>query len=338
MSNTRQLAKAAALELLQNGQRPTAERVRKAIGQGAQQTILSALDDLWAEVGERLREPRLPEALVEPVAALWARALAEADQQWQTERARLIVELETTERQLTALTEKNDSLETALEAAHVRATTAEHRVEEQAARIEVLNAKQLELDGALTRLRDENEQLLASVQTERDGRERDQAAWLQQVDKARQDLKTANADRKRSSQLLDQEREAAASQRVLLAQREQRLEDLQVKLAAADNTTAQLEQRTEVLGKAVQEAEIAALRTNLARDELARALQSAQDAKVNLQERLDASDRSREGLAAENARLREQLVGLQASQDRLQETLALAIGRSRGDDKEIGAG
>jgi len=74
---------------------------------------------------------------------------------------------------------------------------------------------------------------------------------------------------------LDQERETAASQRVLLAQREQRLEDLQVQLAAAGETMAQLEQRTEVLGKAVQEAEIATLRTNLARDELARALQSA---------------------------------------------------------------
>jgi len=275
MSNTRQLAKAAALELLQNGQRPTADRVRQAIGQGAQQTILSALDDLWAEVGERLREPRLPEALVEPVAELWARALAEADQQWQTERGRLGEQLETAERQLKALTEKNDALETALEAAHVRATAAEHRVEDQDARIEALDAKQLELDGALTRLRDENDQLRASVQTERDGRERDQAAWLQQVDKARQDRKTANADRKRSSQLLDQERETAASQRVLLAQREQRLEDLQVQLAAAGETMAQLEQRTEVLGKAVQEAEIATLRTNLARDELARALQSA---------------------------------------------------------------
>ena len=74
---------------------------------------------------------------------------------------------------------------------------------------------------------------------------------------------------------MDQERETAASQRVLLAQREQRLEDLQVQLAAAGETMAQLEQRTEVLGKAVQEAEIATLRTNLARDELARALQSA---------------------------------------------------------------
>ncbi len=338
MSNTRQLAKAAALELLQNGQRPTAERVRQAIGQGAQQTILSALDDLWAEVGERLREPRLPEALVEPVAELWARALAEADQQWQTERGRLGEQLETAERQLTALTEKNDTLETALEAAQARATAAEHKVEEQAARIEALDGKQLELDGALTRLRDENDQLRASVQTERDGRERDQAAWLQKVDKARQDLKTANADRKRSNQLLDQERETAASQRVLLAQREQRLEDLQVKLTAADDTMAQLEQRTEVLGKAVQEAEIATLRINLDRDELARALQSAQDATVNLRERLDASDRSREGLAAENARLREQLAGLQASQDRLQETVALAIGRPRGDKWEVDPG
>jgi chromosome segregation ATPase len=101
---------------------------------------------------------------------------------------------------------------------------------------------------------------------------------------------------------------------------------------------AQLEQRTEVLGKAVQEAEIATLRTNLAREELARALQSAQDATVNLQERLDASDRSREGLAAENARLREQLVGLQTSQDRLRETLALAIGRPRGDEQEVDPG
>ncbi len=340
MSNTRQLAKAAALELLQNGQRPTAERVRQAIGQGAQQTILSALDDLWAEVGERLREPRLPEALVKPVADLWARALAEADQQWQTERGRLGEELETAERQLKALTEKNDALETALEAAHVRATAAEHRVEDQAARIEALDAKQLELDGALTRLRDENDQLRASVQTERDGRERDQAAWLQQVDKARQDLKTANADRKRSSQLLDQERAAAASQRVLLAQREQRLEDLQVQLAAAGETMAQLEQRTEVLGKALQEAEVATLRANLARDELARALQSAQDVTANMQERLNASDRAREELAAENARVREQLAGLLASQDRLQETLALALasGRPRDDEREVDPG
>jgi chromosome segregation ATPase len=337
-SNTRQLAKAAALELLQNGQRPTAERVRQAIGQGAQQTILSALDELWAEVGERLREPRLPEALVEPVAELWARALAEADQQWQEERGRLGGQLEIAERQLEALTEQNRALETALAAAEARATAAEQRGEEQAARIEALETKRLELDGALTRLRDENDQLRASVQAERDGRERDQAAWLQQIDKARQDLKTANADRERSNQLLDQERETAASQRVLLAQREQRLEDLQAKLTAADDTMAQLEQRTEVLGKAVQEAEIATLRTNLARDQLAGALQSAQEATVNLQQRLDASDRSRADLAAENARLREQLVGLHASQDRLEETLALALGRRGGDEREADSG
>ena len=88
-ASTRLLAKEAGLQLLRAGQRPTAERIRQLIGQGAQQTILSALDDLWLEVGERLNDPRLPSALLAPVTALWSAAVSEAGAQWAQARAAL---------------------------------------------------------------------------------------------------------------------------------------------------------------------------------------------------------------------------------------------------------
>lgn len=123
----KQSSKASAMAILCTGQRPTAEQVRQTIGQGAQQTILTALDEFWAEVGERLREPRLPEALVNPVRELWVQALEEAQRQWASEKARLEMDSQNLRVQLDAVVLENSDLIAAVETARAAATEAEAR-------------------------------------------------------------------------------------------------------------------------------------------------------------------------------------------------------------------
>ena len=75
----------AAISILKAGQRPSVERVRSALGRGSPQTLLSALNRFWRDLGTRAEaDPaaltRLPVEIVELVDGIWQRALSLASQ------------------------------------------------------------------------------------------------------------------------------------------------------------------------------------------------------------------------------------------------------------------
>ncbi|RKT46629.1 DNA-binding protein [Thiocapsa rosea] len=334
MSSTRDRAKASAMEILCAGQRPTAEQVRQSIGQGAQQTILSALDEFWAEVGERLREPRLPEALVKPVRELWGQAVEEAQRQWASEKTRLEMDSRNLRVQLDAVVLENSDLIAAVEAARTAAAEADARAREQSDRIVALEGEVADAEMQIMRAREEGDQLQLALTAERDGRERDQAAWLLQLDKARQDLKAMIAEKNKLATQLADARDSLAKHRITLARKEQHETDLESRILALGQENARLEElaneRSELLGLERERT----LRAELARDDVTRSLESAEAERAGLRDRDDRLRLDRERLTTENVRLHAELAAVHATQRHLEETLRLAVLRP----PEISAG
>lgn len=191
----------------------------RRIGQGAQQTILSALDEFWAEVGERLREPRLPEALVKPVRELWVQALEEAHRQWTSEKTRLETDIQTLRVQLEAVVLENSDLI-----------------------IVLLEGEFADAQMQIMRAREEGDQLQSALTAERDGRERDQAAWLLPLEKARQDLKAMSAEKNKLATQLADARDSVAKHRITVAQKEQHETDLKSRILALGQENARLQE------------------------------------------------------------------------------------------------
>ena len=266
---TRDLAKTAALAILRRGERPTAEKVRAEVGHGAQQTILSALDEFWAALGERLCEPRLPPTVVDAAAALWSLALTEGAQQWDTERAAvaarvadLAAVIDRQREEQVALLAQCDQYE--VENRHLTARLDEATVALGATRQEAadLMHRVHGLEAVAAALRSE----LAAERTARAG---DQATWLQQVDETRQRLKAAEGVLAKTQRALDQIRDTEAAQRADLARTSQRGADLdrhlqeQVVAVAAlrargEDQTAQLREMQAALAMATRERDQAA--------------------------------------------------------------------------------
>ncbi|WP_295434909.1 DNA-binding protein [uncultured Thiodictyon sp.] len=244
-TTTRESAKTAALAILRRGERPTAEKVRAAVGHGAQQTILSALDEFWADLGERLGEPRLPAAVVDAAAALWSLALQEGAQQWDTERAAAATRMA----DLAAVVDRQREEQTA-----VLAQCDQHQGENRQ-----LTARLDEASAALAATRQEAADLRDQVQgldlvvaalrtelaAERTGRAGDQATWLQQVDETRQRLKATEGALVKTQGALDHVRDTEAAQRADLARTSQRGADLERHLQEQVAAVAALRARGE---------------------------------------------------------------------------------------------
>ena len=186
-TSTRLLAKEAGLQLLRAGQRPTAERIRQLIGQGAQQTILSALDDLWIEVGERLRDPRLPTALLAPVTALWSAAVSEAGAQWAEARAALEAQRDAAQAEIARLVAAAAAAEQARLALAARGEEQAQRLAEVQEALGAAHQAQVALDAALA------EQRAATVAAEQG-----HTALAERFDR----------EQERTARALDQERQA----------------------------------------------------------------------------------------------------------------------------------
>ncbi|AUB85001.1 DNA-binding protein [Candidatus Thiodictyon syntrophicum] len=256
ITTTRESAKTAALAILRRGERPTAEKVRAALGHGAQQTILSALDEFWAELGERLREPRLPTAVVDAAAALWSLALQEGAQQWDTERAAaatrvaelaaLIDQLRVEQAAMLTQCDQHQGENRQLTARLDEATLALGATRQEAAD---LTHRVQGLEAVAAALRSE-------LAAERTGRAGDQATWLQQVDETRQRLKAAEGALAKTQRALDQIRDTEAAQRADLARTSQRGADLERHLQEQVAAVADL--RTRMEDQAAQQRELQA--------------------------------------------------------------------------------
>ena len=238
--STRQLAKAAGWALLREGQRPTAERIRQRIGQGAQQTILSALDELWQEVGERVADPRLPPALHEPMTALWAAAVHAAGEQWAQARAVLVADgeaLQARVRQLEAALMAGEAARAALaaqgeEQAAALATTTAQLATAEAERVAQGAALAAQL--AATAAAEQARAALAAQFDE------EQARAAQALDQARQTLRETEKARVALAAAGDQVRRELAARERELASAQQELARAQ---QAVTGLTAQLASR-----------------------------------------------------------------------------------------------
>jgi chromosome segregation ATPase len=334
MSTTRALAKEAAFKLLQDGKRPTADRVRAAIGQGAQQTILGALDEVWQEIGARLSEPRLPEPLVEPVMALWSQAVSAAALQWQTERADREERIGVLERREQALTQDLREVTDAKARAETAAASADAVTAElQQQLVEHIAARQ-SLRTEVERLNSDAIQTRELLNTERAARDRDQAAWMRQIDAARQATKAALAERDALAKQLDKVRETAVRQRLLLSQAEDRVKTLAATLemrtrayTAAQIRVSTAEQQVESLNRQLQ-------RTDTILEEHKAQLQSTENTLKAMTERLDALQLERERLLAEHRAMRDELTLMRARREKFEISVQRALGQLEKRDRQ----
>jgi chromosome segregation ATPase len=110
--DTRKAAFEAACRLAASGERPTVVAVRAKLGgKGGQNAIQAGLNDWIAEAAKRFQLPGLPESLQMAVIAFWDVACQTAKTQWDEERAALLIQLETRDRQLSERTQERDALE-----------------------------------------------------------------------------------------------------------------------------------------------------------------------------------------------------------------------------------
>ena len=263
-STTRNLAKTAALTILRRGERPTAEKVRAAVGHGAQQTILSALDEFWAELGERLREPRLPAAVVDAAVALWSLALKEGAQQWDAERAAAATRVAELAAVIDELRVEQAALLAQCDQYQVENRQLTARLDEATLALGATRQEAADLTDQVVGLEAVAAALRGELAAERTGRAGDQATWLQQVDETRQRLKAAEGALAKTQGALDHVRDTEAAQRADLARTGQRGADLErqlqehrASLAAAralgDDQAAQAEELRAVLATALRE-------------------------------------------------------------------------------------
>ncbi|NEV64680.1 DNA-binding protein [Thiorhodococcus minor] len=327
MSKTRTLAKEAAFKLLQSGQRPTAERVRAAIGQGAQQTILGALDEFWQEIGERLREPRLPDPLVEPVMTLWSQAVGTAASQWQTERKELEARIGALESREQTLTLELNEVTEARGRAETAAATAETLNAELQQELNEQRAERQTLQGEADRLSREATQTGELLKNERDARDRDQAAWLQQIDAARQATKTALAERDRLAKELNEAREARTRQEVLLAQADDRRKELTATLASRTQAFSAAQARAAAAERQAEDLDSQLERTSAIAEALKAQLRSGDETSKEMTERFDSLKLERERLVAENRTLRDELSVLRARREEFEISVQRALGQ-----------
>lgn len=334
MTSTRILAKEAALRLLQNGERPTADRVRNTIGKGSQQTILSALDEFWGEIGGRLNEPRLPEALLGPMNTLWTQAVREAGRQWDAERSSLEARTRVLEEGLSGAEMALSNTQVALRHSQKEAGEAHEHARRQGERLAELERDIQALQEESNRLATQGDQLKELLRVEREGRERDQTIWLKEIDTARQAVKTANAEKETLVRTLSQARDAQVRQELLLKQSEQTNTDLDARLKAKET---QLEAKSEahecVLAESIEQARrIERLESEVSQRQtelfgLKETLQKKEQAHATLMDSSASIRLQAERLRAENQMLRDEIASLRSNRAEIEHFFQLLMER-----------
>ena len=213
----------AADALLQEGARPTIERIRLRLGRGSPNTVSPMLEQWFAGLGQRLGgagtappgSSTVPDPVLQAAQALWAAASSAADaataQTWSTRQAAQDATAQTLEnaraqlqaREL-ALDERLQAMETALtlstqqlresnERAKTQQTALVQREEELRDARAALAAAAQRSSEQLTALQQQLEQTQAQARDERSAIEARHVAnerrWLEEVDRARQEAR-----------------------------------------------------------------------------------------------------------------------------------------------------
>ena len=212
----------AADALLQEGSRPTIERIRLRLGRGSPNTVSPMLEQWFGGLGQRLggavpmsSENAVPAPVMKAAQALWAAASSASDanaaETWsarQTEQDATAQELETARIQLQArelaLHERLQAMETALalstqqlresnERAKTQQAALAQREEELRDARNALNEAAQRSSEQLAALQQQLEQVQTQARDERSAIEARHIAnerrWLEEVDRARQEAR-----------------------------------------------------------------------------------------------------------------------------------------------------
>ena len=215
----------AADALLQEGRRPTIERIRLHIGRGSPNTVSPMLEQWFSELGKRLggvgsgqnhlsmpgQGAEVPEKVLQMAQALWQKAATEAQLQSELlcaeERANLelqALQLQQAQTQLhakeMALNERLKALENALQScqqqlsdsqAHWQTSlrTLSARDAEIAAARSALEQAREQLDSLQRSLQAQQQQMLEERSTLEERHHAAQQRWLVEVDRARQETR-----------------------------------------------------------------------------------------------------------------------------------------------------
>ena len=212
----------AADALLQEGSRPTIERIRLRLGRGSPNTVSPMLEQWFGALGQRLgggaltsSENAVPAQVLQAAQALWAAASSAADenaaQEWSARQAEQDItakELEITRAQLQArelaLDERLQAMETALALSTQQLRESNERAKAQQAALaqreqelrdlrNALNDAAQRSSADLAALQQQLEQLQTQARDERSAIEARHVAnerrWLEEVDRARQEAR-----------------------------------------------------------------------------------------------------------------------------------------------------
>ena len=252
----------AADALLQEGSRPTIERIRLRLGRGSPNTVSPMLEQWFGGLGQRLgggaltsSENAVPAPVLQAAQALWAAASSAADenaaQGWsarQAEQDTTAKELETARTQLQArelaLDERLQAMETALALSTQQLRESNERAKAQQAALAQRETELRDVRKALSDAAQRSNDIAAALQQQleavqaqaRDERSAIEARhianerrWLEEVDRARQEA--------RKSALLAQEE--AKKNALLQIQADTAAEAAAETLQAANNAHAE---------------------------------------------------------------------------------------------------
>ena len=213
----------AADALLLAGERPTVERIRAALGRGSPNTVGRLLDAWWVQLGQRLAAKQrqvavvdAPEEVSELASGLWRTALSVArnvvEQDVTTTRQQLAAAAVTLEADRRSLGEAREAMEIEQTRLQAALDHAQARNEDLVQQLQAIDAQKTRAEtqaDAATAARDaiaqQLEQARTSAATAAEHTAQERAALIahsqaveeraaQNVDRLRQDLKTAKQD------------------------------------------------------------------------------------------------------------------------------------------------
>lgn len=241
----------AADALLEQGERPTIDRIRQLLGTGSPNTVTRLLDAWWKALGARLAVsaakvalPAAPEVVAVLASQLWEQALAcaqeHADTALKDERTSLAAARLDSDAAVAAARESAEASEfraaettACLLTAHQRLEDHQKLVQQQSAQITDVSAQRdatlsrvQHLDAVTSALRGRVDALLTEAETLRTA----QAAHVRAVeDRAHAEIDRARLESRERKKALQVAEKAHA----------QRIRELEADLAQSRNTTAQ---------------------------------------------------------------------------------------------------
>jgi hypothetical protein len=240
----------AADALLARGERPTIEKVRAELGTGSPNTLLRLLEVWWAELAERLAAqaraelPDIPEAVQRAMMTLWSEAVVATRQDTETrysERERGLQARETSLRaQLEQVAAQEAAQQQALilsqrecEAAKADLINERRRIDDLQQSLAAALRSLAEAQATVAALRQAGEEAQKTFRADRERAEATEQRWLREVDRAREEAKSAQQD-------------ARGAQTKVASETKRRIkleEDLALQKRIVKQRTAELERR-----------------------------------------------------------------------------------------------